>query len=171
MISKENSVGNLFELHPFISLKPPLVRILRDLVINYLWKTLSPILLKDKVLAWINPCIYGVQSEWRILKVDNEFEEKLPKNHSLNYPKLPRKVQGQQVYIFYPAANMRAEKLHNYRASRLWIIQDNYEDISLKGSSWPLQTWRPPRSSQGQQVYTWTSLRQFMKHLSLREAS
>ena len=43
--------------------------------------------------------------------VDSELEDKLPKNHPLNYPKPPRKAQGQLVYISYPSATMVAKRI------------------------------------------------------------
>ena len=42
---------------------------------------------------------------------DNELEEKLPKNHLLNYPKPPREAQDQQVYMSYPSAIMVAKRI------------------------------------------------------------
>ena len=73
--------------------------------------------------------------------VDNELEEKLPKNHPLNYPKPPRKAKGQQVYISYPSTIMVAkriiklgheDRLPSFTISKFMIslCEDNQQEVS-----------------------------------------
>ena len=52
----------------------------------------------------------------------------LSKNHSPNYPRSTRKVQGQQVYISYPSAIMRTKRM----------ISINYEEYEGRLSQKPI---------------------------------
>ena len=64
-----------------------------------------------------SPCNYqiswhnGNQHEDSSVLRKSTLGEGHSKNHYPTYPRPPRKVQGQQIYISYPSAIMRAKRL------------------------------------------------------------